>query len=408
MSAVDNFLGAFKFLRSLSLFKISQNYPKAYLALVFIAALLGYAYLLLFPVGVIYGGYQTILALMLPFSGDMLLTTLTWISITLFSAGMTHGIVTIKFENPEGIALSNEKAQLVFNTLEEIQQDIKWPKVQNVVLSRRFELNVIKTPLYGLPFWSRNTLIIGYPFMQTISPEYFDCALTRKLGQFAKRKNIFFNWLSFLRDTWLQYPHPFNKRALVGDQLNYWFFRLYGNFYHQFALYITQADELKADEMVLNKLNDRDVFKTAETIRVVQMFLDQHYWPKLNTLLDRKTVSPAQLKPYDHLPKATMQMMQSNIVTHWLKLLSLENKMEGSPEAPFARRMEYMGYNKMYSLKPYDKAAAQYYFGPANTQLAALMNKMWAAQVSKELAHQQKAAHNQAKNNAQQRLTVAF
>ena len=158
--------------------------------------------------------------------------------------------------------------------------------------------------MWGIPFWSRNTLVIGYPFMQTLPPEYFDCALIRKILQFSKRRNLFINWLSYLRDTWLLYPEAFKKRNLVGDQLGHWFFRIYGSFYRYLALYITQKDELCADSLALNNLNDRDVFKTAESIRLVQFFLNQHYWPKLSELLARDSVTPEQVKPYEYLPKS--------------------------------------------------------------------------------------------------------
>ncbi|WP_455223037.1 hypothetical protein [Kaarinaea lacus] len=409
MPVLDKLARARQFFRSLTLFNFSQQYPKTYLVIVTITALVGYVYLLLFPAGAIFGVYQFYLTVTAPFSGQTLLTALTWASVTLLCAGISHGIATIRFKEVEGIRLKRENAQLIFNKLEEIQEVIKWPTIHSVVLSRRFELTIQKTPMWSLPFWSRNTLVIGYPFMQTLSPEYFDCALTRKLLQYGKRRNLFYNWLSYLRTTWEMYPDSFKQRNKVGDQLSYWFFTIYGRFYRQLALYVTQTDELYADGLALNYLNDRDVFKTAESIRLVQFFLNEHFWPKLNELLARGAVRPEQIKPYEHLSKATLQMLKSARVNHWLKMLSLETAYEGSHEAPFAKRMHSMGYGKMIAPNVSDRTAAQYYFGPGNIKLVQHMNKVWAAQTTQQIAQANKKSKTKNKGAmVQQRLTVAF
>ncbi|WP_455208761.1 hypothetical protein [Kaarinaea lacus] len=408
MIIVDKLARARQFFRSLTLFNFSHRYPKIYLALVTISALAGYLYLLMFPTGAIFGIYQFSLNVSAPITGQSILTLLTWVSVTLFCAGITHGIVTLRFREPEGIQLKRENAQLVFNKLEEIRQEIKWPAINNVILTRRFELSIIKTPIRGLPFWSRNTLVIGYPFMQTLPPEYFDCALTRKLLQFSKRRNLFINWLSFLRVTWLLYPESLKQRNQVGDQFSYWFFSTYGRFYRYLAVYVTQTDEVCADTLALDRLNDRDVFKTAESIRLVQFFLNQHFWPKLNELLARGTINPAQIKPYEHLSKSILQVMKSSRITHWLKILSLESSCEGSHEAPFARRMHAMGYGKMIPPKACDTSAAQYYFGPDNIRLTQHMNKLWASHVMQDIAQTRKQKKDKTDTAVQQRLTVAF
>jgi hypothetical protein len=408
MPVVDKFARACQFFRSLNLFNFAHQYPKSYLITVTVTALVGYLYLLMFPAGAAFGVYQFYLTVTAPYDSQTLVTALTWASVALLCAGITHGIASIRFKNPEGIQLEQKKAQLVFNKLEELIEEYKLPKIHNVIITRRFELNIIKTPVWGFPFWSRNTLLIGYPFMQTLPPEYFDCALTRKLLQYSKSRNLFFNWLNYLRVTWLSYPEAFKQRNLVGNQISYWFFLVYGRFYRYLALYITQKDELCADTLALNKLNDRDVFKTAESIRLVQFFLHQHYWPKLGQLLARNTLAPTQIKPYEHLSKSTQQMMNSTRVSHWLKLLSVETDCKGSHEAPFSKRMEAMGYGKMVAPKAFETSAAQYYFGPNNTQLIQSMNKLWATHVGKKIRQARSKAKTKTEPTSSTQITVAF
>lgn len=407
MSAVDSIARVRKIFRSLTLYNFYRKSPKSYIGFVTLFALLGYAYLLMFPLLAAFGLYQVYLSLQLPYDMQMLVMILSWTSVVLFCVGITHGFSTLKFKDPEGIPLPREKAQLIFNQVDEIQELVKWPKIDNVVLTRRFELNIIKTPRRYAPFWSKTTLVIGYPFLQTLSPKNFECALTRKLLQFAKRKNILVNWLGFLRDTWTHYPVILKERNKVGDQLSYWFFRCYSWAYRHVALYAAQMDELEADSLALKELNDRDLFRTVETIRVVQRFLNDHYWPKLHAAL-KSSAPPEKIKPYDHLPKTASQMMRSNKVDQWLKILMLEADSEGSQEPSFQSRMDMMGYTKVCALKPFDKTAAEYYFGPANPRLAAHMNKLWAYNLIQNLENKKRKVSTNKLVATDETLSVAF
>lgn len=408
MSAVDRFARVSQLFRSLSLYKFYKKYPVIYLGFTAVFALIGYIYLLLFPAGAIFGTYQFYQTVLLPFDYQMLMNALAWISVAMFCAGITHGLITLKIKDPEGIPLSAEKTQLIFDKIREIEAPLKWPRIDNIILSRRFELNIIKTPRWFAPFWSKNTLVIGYPFMQTLSPENFECALTRKIVQYSKRKNIFINWLSYLRSTWMMYPDALKQRNKLGDQLSFAFFRAYAWAYREFALYATQKDELEGDSLALHSLNDRDLFTSVEAVRLVQKFLDKHYWPKLADALSRHPTAPEKIRPYEHLPRAALQMMNNSKVNDWLKMLMMETESEGSHEPSFTERMDAMGYQKICSIKPYNKTAAEHYFGPLNPRLVDHMNKLWAIHAKQQLENEKRKPRLKFMGAADPKLSVAF
>jgi len=408
MSVVDRFVRARQFLQSLTIYNFYKKHAKVYVGFVTVLALIGYMYLLLFPAAVIVGAYQLFHTAQLPVNNHMMLMSGIWLSITIFCAGITYSLMTLKFKDVEGIPLTADKAQLIYNKIDEIQQLSKWPRINNIVLTRRFELNIIKTPVRYAPFWSKTTLVIGYPFLQTLSPESFDCALTRTILQFAKRRNIFINWLNFLRVTWEQYPHALKARNQIGDKFCNVFFHFYALLYRRFALYITQLDELQADSLALNELNDQDLFRTVQAVQLIQKFLNEYYWPKLSGALQQAPSSPEKIKPYEHLPRTAAQMMRSDVAVHWLKLFTRETDSKGKAEPSFRERMDMMGYRKVCSMQPYIKSAAEHYFGPANPKLVAHMNKLWAHHVRQEMANkkQKKRAHKS--DPTQQKLLVAF
>jgi hypothetical protein len=405
MPVVSKMKDIYQSVRSWSLYKLYCRYCNVYLAMVTATALLGYLYILLFPAGIIYGIWRLYDLFPAPLNVNTLLSASIWLAVSLTCALITHGIFTIRFKDPEGIALPREKARLIYQKLDEIQKGVKWPRIDNVVLTRRFELNIIKTPIRGTPLWSRTTLVIGVPFMQSLSPEQFDCALTRKVLQFSKRRNIFFNWLSFLRTTWMLYPDAFKKRRNLGDQVSRWFFHFYSRFYRYLALYATQLDELHADALALNTLNDRDLFRTIETIRLAQIFLNQHYWPKINELVSRQSIAVENIRPYDHLSKSVIQALDSPRIEHWLKMLSLEKDSKSRHEPPFARRMEFMGYNKIVAVKPFARPAAEYYLGTGYQPLIRHMNQLWARNIGNRPRRNRR---HKPVTSAQQSLNAAY
>ena len=211
-----------------------------------------------------------------------------------------------------------------------------------------------------------------------------------------------------MRVTWALYPEAFKQRHKVGDQISRWFMHFYSRFYRYLGLYATQLDELHADAMALNALNDRDLFKTVETIRLVQIFLNQHYWPKLNELMNRSSIAPESIRPYEHLSKSVIQMLQSPQIEHWLKMLSLEKNSQGRHEPAFAKRMESMGYNKIIAVKPFNKTAAMHYFGTDNGRLVQHMNKLWTMNLHNDTKRARRNTGRKSLARTHQPLKAAF
>ena len=161
-------------------------YPKAYVAVVTAAALAGYAFLLLFPSLSVAALLKLVaVAQAVPFTLDSFSQGLVWFSVFVFGVAMSHHILTIEFALPKGVGLWVSQAPELLARIETpreagLWRNFFWPKFSNVLLSEKFELEIRKTPVSGVPVWSKNTLVIGLPVMQTMSEHYF-VSLSRRL-----------------------------------------------------------------------------------------------------------------------------------------------------------------------------------------------------------------------------------
>ena len=347
--------------------------------------LAGFAYILMFPVLFAIATLNGFEMLNNPFTQTSASLFASLFGISLFLFLMSYRLFDLKFVAPEGITLDENNAAQLMEKLQSLKKEHRIPKIHQVVLTRRHELNIVKIPRFGLPIWSRNVLAIGYPLLQTLSPEYFDCALSRRLVQYRKGRGMVINWLSVMRQIWTRYATSLKDRNGVTDLIHYCFFAPYASMYRRFAVYLTQKDELRADEAALALVNDRDLIKSAQTLRITQAMLIQYYWPKLNDAIQNNLSSPANIRPYCHLPKTLADLLSNEDTETWFIRLGQELINEGSAEAPFAKRMEQMGHKKISIPKAFDVTAANHYFGEEYDTMTDHMDELWAEEVQKAL-----------------------
>jgi hypothetical protein len=376
--------------RNYRLHHFAFAYPKTYFMAVLAAALTGYGFLLLFPLLSIVALSQLAeVAQTVPFTLNTLSLGLAWFGVFVFSVAISHHILTVNFELPKGIGLTAAATPTLFARLEAPKDRAYWltlfrPRFHSVLLSEQFELEIVKTPVSGIPLWSKNTLVIGFPVMQTLSAHYFDCALKRKLIQYSKGRNTVTNWLYQLRDVWQLYPNAFSRRALLGEQIIVWFFRLYAPFYKKFSQYAAQQEELAADTMALREINDSDLFKTIQSQTIAQYFFQKFYLPRLINHIKTKGESVAKLNPFTTLPGVFRKTVNEERCKQWIEILQKREFNTSSTMPTISQRMYNMGQTRIRLPSLERHSAAEHYFGEHNPKVAQLMDNVWRNKINRQ------------------------
>lgn len=392
--------------RFFTLHHFAHQFPKFYFSIVLLAALAGYGFLLSFPViGLVAVSQLFEVAANL---NDLSLVSLSlgiiWLAVLVFSIAMSHHIFTIRFNVPKGVGLRPEQLPKLFEVIEDDKEYKFWPKLQNVLLTEQFQLEIIKTPAFGLPVWSKNTLLIGLPLMQTMPRHYFTNMLIRKLLQYSKGRNLVTNWLYQLRHIWSLYPGVFSQRKLLGDQIVIWFFRLYSPIYQKLSLYAAQQEELAADTLALREINDSDFFKTIEYQLLAQYFAQKVYMPMINDLIGKKGVSPAKINPFTSLPAVLGKSLTEARVKQWLEGFERRSLNTKTTEPTLSQRMHNIGHTKIRLPDIEGISAAQYFFGNRYHNATRIMDKVWQ---DKLLRHPKATQKPQAKTAAALRMNPA-
>jgi len=387
--------------RNYRLHHLARDYPKSYFMIVATVAFVGFGFLLLFPLLSIVALSELItVAQSVPFTTNSLSQGLVWCGVFIFGVAISHHILTIKFELPKGVELTATKAPQLFAHIDRNIEGSFWlnrfrPKFHNVLLSEQFELEIYKTPVNGIPLWSKNTLVIGFPVMQTMSQPYFECALERKLIQYSKGRNVVTNFLYQLRHVWSLYPQTFSQRKLLGEKIIVWFFKLYAPFYKQISLYTAQQEALAADTMALREMNDSDLFKTIQSQTVAEHFFHKIYLPMVNNYIKAKKVHPAKLTPYTTLLSVFRKNIDAERCKQWLETFQNNTINPDSITPAFAQRMHNMGQTKIRLPELGQRSAAEHYFGAHYAKVAHIMDTVWRKKTQRQMNRQQQvgAAH---------------
>ena len=193
------------------IYQFAQKFPTFYTGFVLIVALAGFGFLLLFPALMITG---------MGILGEYAIYGYSYEAIpklTFVSALITLYLLRLKFGDTDGIPLDAPAAGKLHALIDEVNQDFRIPKIDRIVVSEQISIDLVKTPVTPIPLWSRNTLVIDLPLMQCLSPEYFKCAVIRKLLQYSKRRHGLVKWLHQLRTTWLLYMNVLTRHVTLSN-----------------------------------------------------------------------------------------------------------------------------------------------------------------------------------------------
>jgi len=261
---------------------LADTRPRAYLLLAAGFVSIGYCCLLVFP-WLVFAGGSGIHAAVSDSRAVAWIPVLLWSVVAAVSALASYRIIRFRPALPSGIPLDRAAVPALFQLVAEQCRHYRRIRIDRIVLTGDFAIDILKTPVCALPVWSTSTLIIGLPLIRCLSVDRFQCLLARRLGQCSKRYNRLENWLNQLRDSWPLYCDRANDPGF-GFQPVRWLFRGYAPLYNALTVPAARLDELAADGYAMELYSDEQVLDAITTEMVCRTYLAEKYWPVIHTL----------------------------------------------------------------------------------------------------------------------------
>lgn len=376
-----------------------HKFPRFYLGCLTLLALFGYAYVLLFPLLVPVGLLNIYQLFML---GDVAnwQSALTWFAIVSIAALVSYRSTQIKLKPPVGLTLTEDKAPELFELVQKHRNYFKRPAIHRIVVTAQYELDIVKTPLWALPVWSTNTMIIGLPVLQSLSPKQFECVVARRIGQFSKRYNPLTNWLYQLRAIWQQYRVSYSQQKGFGIEPLKWFFSAYAPLYAKASLYAARLDELNADTYAMELFNDEEVLEMITADALCRWYLHNQFWPAVYKIASIETKS-AQT-PHTKIASAVHAIKSGDRLDILIDKVYRQKPHSIQAIPSLQDRIKNIGHEKPRMKEQTAENAAVFYLGASVKGIVDIIDKLWL----KSFLEKRKRQH-QRKQVAPEQVTSA-
>jgi hypothetical protein len=283
---------------------------------------------------------------------------LIWLLLAALSTLVSYRVFRFRPALPAGNLLNKDAVPSLHQLVKDQLEYYRRSKVDRILVSNKFELDVLKTPKWAFPVYSTNTLVIGLPLINCLSVSQFQCALARRLGQFSKRYNWLVNWLYQLREIWPQYCDLTQKYGF-GYQLIGWFFLVYAPVYKVVTNPAVRLDELAADNYAMELFNDEEVLDTITTQTVCGRYLEGRSWPGREK--DAAHRERAFKEFHSGMISALRSGLQGEKPDQWLaKILSVDEQWDDAMPS-LARRIENIGHTRVRMVTNVSDSAASVY-----------------------------------------------
>lgn len=262
---------------------LASQYPRLYLVSVSCFASLGYAYFLLFPILVLISSYAVFKSL----SGYQSLAIeqlLIQIFVLVISAVVTYRIIRFRTALPQStVKRTRQPSSMLFELVDNYVCHYRSDKINRIVFTADFELDIVKIPRWSIPIWSSTTLIIGIPVLQCFSVTRFQCALARRIGQFSRRRKWKGNLLYQLRNIWSLYSEN-GDHPSFGYQPVSWFYSVFASIYRIISAPVARTEELAADTCAMDLFSDDDVLDLITVQMACHRYLEDECLPAMHKI----------------------------------------------------------------------------------------------------------------------------
>ena len=334
---------------------------------------------------------SAILLMQLPQRLSAATTIIDWVYFAtsllaiLLCSWMTWLIIRTPLNPPHGLALDHTSAPALLDLIDELENHYGRACIHSVVLRSDFDIQLVRTPRFGLPILTNNTLTIGLPLLLSLPPSHFKALLARRIGQASGKHNRVSGWFYQLKGIWRTYRDSYARQKNPAIRILGVFFKFYVPFYDRLALFALREDELEADRYALELVNDRDMAGILSQEIITRRFLQQKYWPKIKQLVRRGEGS--NYAPFRQMSSVVQKSLNADEARNSLMAAINEPDKLKATTPPLKSRLDNIGHQKPGAPTPLNEIAATEYIETTTlTKIIDKLDQRWLKQQQQRAA----------------------
>ncbi|HKJ70738.1 MAG TPA: hypothetical protein VKA55_03215, partial [Gammaproteobacteria bacterium] len=256
-------------------------------------------------------------------------------------------LLGLRPRQPVGYTLTLDEAPALFALIEEVCHEYRGgplsraPVIHRLCVTGDYELAAVAVPRSAIPFAHRNTLVVGLPVLQTVTPSQFEALLSRQLAMLSGRDAPLTGALVRLRRSWFACAAAPAARPAFLHRLIMPLVGAYARFYGHLSRPLAMAYREAADQAALARVSSEDMVDGMVAYEVGARFVARKFWPTLERLADR-VAKPPRL-PYETLEQAFLKGVRPRERRSWLQAALRDRTRRTTP--PLDRRIAHLSNN---------------------------------------------------------------
>lgn len=338
-------------------------------------ALLGYGFILLLLLGTV-GTMMGVLAL-LAFGTAVALLLKVGLLLGFFAWKILRSL-WVKFEPPQGRALTPAEAAPLFAELRQQAQAMAAPAVHRVLLTTDFNASIVQLPRLGVLGWPRNYLMVGLPLLQALSPEQAAAVVAHELGHLRGGHGKFSAWVYRVSQSWGQLMDQLERDGTgtwLGKFAN-WYVPRFNAWSHP----LRRADEFEADAAAGRVTSPQAMGQALCALVVRDSAVDKLHWDAVTARIAAQPQPPTDAISR-LLPVAKSARLDDATEGDLLKTALAADPDVFDTHPVLLERLRALGQEPAVPALPVT-TAAEAWFGSHLPTLAAELDKTWATGVA--------------------------
>ncbi|MET3494775.1 M48 family metallopeptidase [Variovorax boronicumulans] len=226
--------------------------------------------------------------------------------LLLFALGLLWATVRalwVRFDEPEGKALSRADAPALFEALDRIRVKIKGPPVHRVYIDDDFNASIRQVPRFGLFGGAVNSLSIGLPLLMMLDRRRLLSVLAHEYGHLRGNHGKLSAWIYRTRLSWLKLDASLQRNEGVMAMFSQAFFHWYFPRFAAKTFALARQDEYEADRISGQLLGTPVAAAALTEIAIRGDWYANEFWP---SHWARAELEPQPPGPFEALHKRSL------------------------------------------------------------------------------------------------------
>jgi len=353
--------------------------PALYYLLAWLLAAIGFGYLMLFPILIgfplAFIGYMVTQASPVQWSSADWIIALVSLGISGLAAWTTRAIALTRPELPPGRPLTKADFPLLISHINQLVATYNAPALDQIKLTARFDIEIIRSPVHGFPSSFKHTLLIGLPVMSCLSPTHLKLLLAREIGHLALCRRNYNRRIIYLRSVWQHYAQEYSHDWKPDTLLLRLFFCWYAPFYSLSTEAAVTLEEFIKDRCMLDVTAVENAAETIAIFEVKKRFIINQFWPELNDMAYFQP-KPTWL-PYSSMDSKITQQLNAEKTQAYYNNETGQYSAVNEERTLLHQRMKRLDQDEFIIPAPKPESAATHFFGNSLKLIQQQMDNIW-------------------------------